>query len=127
MEQTNRLIKNRGGRPKKDVIKGQRIPIKCTSYEKALIKAKAKKADLSMSEYLLQLGLNGKIDSRLKTLPKEALALTGTFNHMAANLNQLAKKRNSVTDVFTPLDRENTLTLFTEVKELVALIKSYLQ
>jgi hypothetical protein len=30
--------------------------------------------------------------------------MTGTLNHMAANLNQLAKKSNSVTEVLTKTD-----------------------
>ena len=127
MEEMNNLLKNRGGRPKKDVLKEQRIPLKCTSYEKAIIKAKAKKCGLNTSEYLLQLGLNGKIDSKEKTLPKEVLDLKGTLNHLAANLNQLAKKRNSVTDVLTPLDRANLQVLSNHVKQLAATIKNYLK
>jgi hypothetical protein len=127
MEQMNNHQKNKGGRPKKDVLKEQRIPLKCTSYEKAIIKAKAKKCGLTTSEYLLQFGLSGKIDSRVKNLPKELLDLKGTLNHMAANLNQLAKKRNSVTDVLTPLDRANLQVLSNHVKELAATIKNYLK
>lgn len=127
MEEANERIRNKGGRPKKEVTKGQRIPIKCTSYEKMVIKAKAKKAGFTVSEYLLQLGLNGQVDSKVKTLPKEVLALTGTFNHNAANLNQLAKKHNSVINVLTPLDRVDLLTLCKELKDLVTLVKNYLQ
>ena len=127
MEQMNNPLKNRGGRPKKDILKEQRIPLKCTSYEKTIIKAKAKKCGLTTSEYLLQLGLNGKIDSKEKTLPKEVLDLKGTLNHLAANLNQLAKKRNSVTDVLTPLDRANLQVLSNHVKQLAATIKNYLK
>ncbi|WP_298731613.1 mobilization protein [uncultured Chitinophaga sp.] len=127
MEKANKPIRNKGGRPKKELTKGQRIPIKCTSYEKMVIKAKAKKAGFTVSEYLLQLGLNGQVDSKVKMLPKEVLALTGTLNHNAANLNQLAKKHNSVTDVLTLLDRLDLLTLCKELKDLVTLVKNYLQ
>lgn len=127
MEQMNKPVRNKGGRPKKDVVKEQRVPIKCTSYEKMVIKTKAKKAGLTTSEYLLQLGLNGQVDSKVKTLPKEVLLLTATFNHMAANLNQLARKHNSVLEVLTPLDRANLLVLCKELKELVTLIRNYLQ
>jgi len=127
MEEVNKPVRNKGGRPKKEVTKGQRIPIKCTSYEKIVIKAKAQKAGFTVSEYLLQLGLNGQVDSKVKSLPKEVLALTGTFNHNAANLNQLAKKHNSVTDVLTSLDRLDLLTLCKELKDLVTLIRNYLQ
>jgi hypothetical protein len=50
------------------------------------------------------MGLTGKIDRREKALPKEVLELTGTLNHMAANLNQIAKKRNGVEEL-NALDR----------------------
>ncbi len=118
---------NKGGRPKKAVKKNQLITLKCTSYEKMQIRAKAKKTGLSTSEYLLQLGLNGKIDSTIKTLPKEVLHVTGTLNHMAANLNQLAKKHNSVTDILTPLDRAGLQLLSGELKGLAVTIKNYLK
>jgi len=51
---------------------------------------------LTVSEYLRNLGLGSKIDRRQKVLPKEVLAFTGTMNHIAANLNQIAKKRNGI-------------------------------
>ncbi|MGJ7032287.1 plasmid mobilization protein [Niabella hirudinis] len=120
-------LQNKGGRPKKTVKKSQLITLKCTSYEKVLIRAKAKKAGLSTSEYLLQLGLTGKIDSTMKTLPKEVLHVTGTLNHMAANLNQLAKKHNSVTDILTPLDRASLQLLSGELKGIAVTMKNYFQ
>jgi hypothetical protein len=51
------------------------------------------------------------------------MALTGTLNHNAANLNQLAKKHNSVTHVLTLLDRVDMLILCKELKDLVTLIR----
>jgi hypothetical protein len=71
MEEANKPIRNKGGRPKKEVKKGQRIPIKCTSYEKVVIKAKAQKAGFTVSEYLLQLGLNGQVGSKVKRCLKK--------------------------------------------------------
>ncbi len=123
----NEHPKNKGGRPKKDVKKTQIITLKCTSYDKMIIAAKAKSVNLTVSEYLLQMGKEGQVDSRVKTLPKEVLSLTGELNHIGANLNQLAKKHNSVTDVLTPLDRADLLVLCKKIKELVTLIRNYLQ
>lgn len=127
MEEKNKPIKNKGGRPKKDVVKEQRITLKCSSYEKLVVKAKAKKEKLSVSEYLLQLGLTRKIVSKVKTLPNEVLAFIAELNHIGVNLNQLARKHNSVIEVLTPLDRAKLLELYKELKELVTLIRNYLQ
>jgi hypothetical protein len=52
----------------------------------------AKLANQSESEFLRNLGLNGKIDIQKKALPKEVLLFTATLNHLAANVNQIAKK-----------------------------------
>jgi hypothetical protein len=56
--------------------------------------------------------------------PKEVLQLTGNLSHLAANLNQIAKRRNS----FEQLSPEELHTLrqqSEEVKDLAILIKSY--
>ncbi|WP_234997921.1 hypothetical protein [Mucilaginibacter sp. OK098] len=36
---------------------------------------------------------------RVKTLPKSVLEMRGTLNHIAANLNQIAKRRNRGDDL----------------------------
>lgn len=77
------------------------MAIKCTLYERKVIEARAKSANLSVSEYLRENGLTGKIDRRDKALPKEVLNLTAALNHMGASLNQIAKKRNG-TDELSP-------------------------
>src|SRR5690606_23942296 len=92
MEQQNAQIRKKGGRPKKDVKKDQLLALKCSLYERRVIEARAKSANLSVSEYLCEIGQTGKIDRRKKALPNEILELTGTLNHVAANLNQIAKK-----------------------------------
>src|ERR1051325_11653080 len=88
-------VYHKGGRPKKTVKRDQPLTVKCTIIERKAIEMKAKSANLSVSEYLRSMGLAGKIDSLKKQIPKEILEYKGTFNHIAANLNQIAKKINS--------------------------------
>jgi len=95
MEEQRTVTRNKGGRPKKAVKKDQILAVKCSLFERRAIEARAKSTNLTVSEYLREMALTGKIDIRQKTFPKQVLALSGTFNHIAANLNQIAKKRNS--------------------------------
>lgn len=125
MEQQNETKKNRGGRPKKAVKRDQLMAIKCTFYERKIIEAKAKKSNLTISEYLREIGLTAKIDYRNKALPKEVLSLTGMLNHMAANLNQIAKKRNS-NDELSPLERAELKVRSGQVKDLAVQIKNFM-
>jgi hypothetical protein len=126
MEEQNVTTKNKGGRPKKAVKKDQLMAIKCTLYERKVIEARAKSANLSISEYLREIGLTGKIDRRDKALPKEVLNLTAALNHMGANLNQIAKKRNGA-DELSPLERAELKVQSGHLKEIAVQIKSYLQ
>jgi hypothetical protein len=125
MEEQNDTNKSKGGRPKKTVKRDQLMAIKCTLYERKIIEAKAKKTNLTVSEYLREVGLTTKIDYKNKALPKEVLSLTGMLNHMAANLNQIAKKRNS-NDVLSPLERAELMVRSGQVKELAIQIKSFM-
>ena len=119
------IKKNRGGRPKKAVKRDQLMAIKCTLYERKIIEAKAKKASITVSEYLREIGLTAKIDYRNKALPKEILSFTGVLNHMAANLNQIAKKRNS-NDELSSLERAELKVQSGQVKELAVQIKNFM-
>jgi hypothetical protein len=92
MEEQRTKTRNKGGRPKKAVKKDQIIAFKCSLYERRPIEARAKSAHLSPSEYIREISLTGKIDRQEKALPREVLDFTGTLNHLAANLNQIAKK-----------------------------------
>lgn len=104
MEELDKKLKNKGGRPVKAVKKSRVLTLKCSNYERMIIQAKAKKVNLTLSEYLREMALSGKVNLQGKALPKEVLEMTGTLNHMAANLNQLAKKSNSITEVLTNTD-----------------------
>jgi Mobilization protein NikA len=104
MEELENKLKNKGGRPVKAIKKSRVLTLKCSNYERMIIQAKAKKVNLTLSEYLREMALSGKVSLQGKALPKEVLEMTGTLNHMAANLNQLAKKSNSVTEVLTKTD-----------------------
>jgi hypothetical protein len=126
MEKQRTTTRNKGGRPKKAVKKDQLLAIKCSLYERRAIEARAKSVNLSISEYLREIALTGKIDRREKVLPKEVLELTGMLNHSAANLNQIAKKRNSGEEL-NALDRAELKVLSGELKGAAVRIKTFLQ
>lgn len=121
------IIKNNtGGRPKKAIKKDQTITVHCTMIELKVIIAKSKQAGFTASEYLCGLGVSGKIDIKNKALPKEVLQLTGTLNHLAANLNQIAKKRNGIEEL-NALERAGLEVQSKDLKRLAEEIKNYLK
>jgi len=122
----NDHIRKKGGRPPKAVKRDQLLGVKCTLIERRAIEAKARSANLTVSEYLREMGMTGKIDMRQKALPKEVLRLTGDMNHAAANINQIAKKRNQGDDL-NALDRAKLQELPGIIKEWDRMIKAYLQ
>jgi hypothetical protein len=126
MEEAKQYTRNKGGRPKKDVRKDQLLGVKCSLVERKVIEAKAKLANLSISEYLREMGMIGRIDRREKAIPKEVLQLTGTINHLAANLNQIAKKRNGIEEL-NVLERAELKIQSGELKRLAEEIKNYLR
>ena len=126
MEQQDKSTKNKGGRPRKAIKKDKLIPVKCSAYERRIIVAKAKSAKVSTSEYMREIALTGKIDRREKALPPEVLQLTAMLNHIAANLNQIAKKRNGIEEL-TAYERANLKIQSAELKQLAVNIKSHLQ
>jgi DNA invertase Pin-like site-specific DNA recombinase len=70
MVQTGKYTKNKGGRPKKEEKRDQVISIKCSLRERTAIEDRAKIVGLTVSEYLREAGLTGKIDGSKKVLPK---------------------------------------------------------
>ena len=126
MRQMNQVVKNKGGRPKKTIKKECRVSVRCSLIQRKAIQAKAKSVNYSVSEFLLKMGLTGKIDRQEKVLPKEILQLTGTLNHLAANLNQIAKKRNGI-EPLTAFDRADLQVQSGTLKQLSASIKNFLK
>src|SRR5665647_1630340 len=126
METKKTHIKNKGGRPKKDIKKDQFLAIKCSLIERKVIEANAKMTNLTLSEYLREIGLTGKIKRQEKIFPKEILQLTGTLNHLAANLNQIAKKRNGI-EQMDALERAGLEVQSRDLKRLAEEIKNYLK
>lgn len=118
--------KNVGGRPKKNIKKDKFIAFKCTLMERKLIETTAKKFFLPLSEYVRQMALKGAILPKIKSLPREVLVFTATLNHIAANINQTAKKRNGFEEL-SVLERTELRVLAEEIKKLVAEIKNYLR
>ena len=119
--------RSKGGRPRKPFVRNRHLAVKCTLAEAVLIQAKAKTAGLSVSEFLRGLGLGAKVEPGKKALPPEVLSLAGTLNHAAANLNQIAKKRNGVTDELSPLERAELKIQSEHLKAFVQSIKQYFQ
>jgi mobilization protein NikA len=109
---------NKGGRPKASLKRSNHLTVMCTIMEKKIIQMNAWKAGTNISVFLRTLGLNERV--KVKTLPKEVLQLTGTLNHVAANLNQIARKRNGVDE----LDAMDRALLNQEVRSLQGLVKA---
>jgi hypothetical protein len=120
-----RAGKNKGGRPKKKIRQDAFIGVKCSLIDKSVLKQKARTVGLSLSEYLREAGLKGQVVSKTKALPKEVLLFAATLNHMAANLNQVAKKRNRL-DELNALERADLNELSARLKQLAIDIKNYL-
>ncbi|GAA0548274.1 plasmid mobilization protein [Chitinophaga japonensis] len=118
--------KNKGGRPKKLVKREACISVHCSLTEKEDIEKRAKAVLLDASNYLREMGLTGKIDSSHRPLPGEVLEFTGLLNHLSANMNQIARKRNS-NDVLSDQDCTTLMDLAVEIKALVTEIKSYIR
>lgn len=127
-EKENKVYKkagrNKGGRPKKPIVRSQHLAVKCSLTERVVIQSNARNTGRTVSVFLRELGLKMRMDVRQRTLPKEVLALTGTLNHLAANLNQIAKKRNGL-DELSPLERAELKMFFTQLKALAFTIKQY--
>lgn len=124
-EDKQQYTRKKGGRPKKTIRQKEFIGVKCSLVEKVMLKQKAKTIGISLSEFLRQTGLNGQAVNKTKALPKEILHFTGTLNHLAANLNQLARKRNGI-DELNALERADLNLLSGQVKQLAIDIKKLL-
>ncbi len=90
MEHHNR--NNKGGRPKLKVKRNERISVRCSLLEAKIILNKAKRVNLSKSEFMRESALRSKVVS--KTFPKDILQFKAEINHLASNMNQIAKSAN---------------------------------
>jgi hypothetical protein len=124
MEKKRTFIKNKGGRPKKGIKKDCKVSVRCSIIQRKALQQNAKIALKTVSEFLLQLGLSGKIDRLEKPIPKEILQLVGALNHIGANLNQIAKKRNGI-EPLNAFDRAELKALANEITRLAKTIKNY--
>ena len=125
ISETKEKTRNKGGRPKKNIRKDEQLAVMCTIIERKAIEYRAKLANISVSEYLRTIGLNGRVDRKKKTLPKEVLEYKGILSHMAANLNQVAKKRNRE-ESFNDMERDEFMMLCKRIQEVIKQIENYL-
>ena len=116
---------SKGGRPKKERKKDQFLAVKCYLLDKKVIRLKAGEAKLSVSEYLLKMGLQGKITVREKHLPPEVLKLLAAIAAVGNNLNQIARKRNTG-DQLNAIERAELSHIQSHVMNIIREIKSYL-
>jgi hypothetical protein len=110
---------NKGGRPKVAHKKSETLSVMCNLLEKKIIQANARNVGKTVSVFLRDLGLHNRTVIRVRTLPRSVLQLTGTLNHIAANINQLAKKRNQGND----LNGMERALLNQEIRSLQTLVK----
>lgn len=127
MKQAKEQRKNKGGRPVKAIKRNQVLCLKCAHYERARISANAKKAQMTVSEFLREMALNGQVVIRQKVLSKDALELKGSINNASAILNQLARKRNRGIDELNAAERAELKIRSRELKELAIELTNYLR
>lgn len=120
------MVQNKGGRPTKKNKQDQKISAWVSLLDRKIIESQATKSRLSMSEYLKEKALNGKVSIKIKTLPKEVLQLIGTMNHTAANINQIAFQLNSKNEL-SPVEKIRLEGLIEEIKEVVKIIREALK
>ena len=114
----------KGGRPKVAHKRREALSVMCDLLEKKIIQANARNAGRSVSVFLRDLGLHGRVNMKVKSLPKPVLQLIGTLNHTAANLNQIAKKRNRGEEL-DPVERALLNQEVRGVQNIVQEIKKY--
>jgi len=124
MERSEERQARKAGRPKKQLPLSEQLAVMCTKTDRAVIQAKAKQSGRCVSAYLRELGLSGKVEIKMQTIPKEILLLKGMLSHAAANLNQIAKKKNS-DEPFNALDRAEASLVLQQTKELIKQIEQF--
>lgn len=124
-ETINKGHVRKGGRPKVSFKRREALSVMCNLLEKKIIQANARIAARSVSVFLRDLGLHGRVETKIKSLPRPVLQLIGTLNHTAANLNQIAKKRNRGDDL-NPMERALLNQEIRSIQNIVKEIKQYI-
>ena len=124
MESEKEIAKHKGGRPRKEVKRSEQLAVMCTLAERTIIEDKAKAIHVSVSEFLRTLGLQGQVDIQKRALPIEVLQGIASVNHIAANVNQIAKKRNSF-DELNAIERAELQWIVGQLKQFVYDFKHY--
>lgn len=96
-------------RPKKEIAERQdkRFPtVRCTQSELNDLHSMSQKAQMTLSEFIRQKALNGKVIVKKSTNPM-SFALIHELNKIGTNLNQIAKKANSTGDISKGINSVN--------------------
>lgn len=118
MEKWERENRNKGGRPPKTIKRNRLIGVKCTTTEYETIVARAASVGLSLSVYLRQIGLTGRIDHRQISLPPSLLELKAELHHVGANFNQLIR----VCHTYHVLNPEQELLAISIIRKIDAVL-----
>jgi len=111
----------KGGRPAVDdaLAMNTPLPSKCSKAQKAIIQSKAKKSGLSLSAYVREMALNGKIIVRKSVVPAvqhDDIVLQGIRS--GTNLNQIAAVLNK-TQGYVPRDLADAIKKHNEWMDAV--------
>ena len=109
---SEREKKNKGGRPAKLLVKDIVIRIRLDKQEQFILSQRAKMARQSLSQYVRQVAVSGKVIARLSADEKEIIRkLVG----MCTNLNQLTKEARKSGMIKTALAFETYRQFFDEI------------
>lgn len=81
-------IKKKGGRPAKAVKRESTTGIRFTKIEYFIVKEKADKSGLKITQYIRQMAINGEVKNRLT---KEERHFVSQLIGLSNNINQVAK------------------------------------
>jgi hypothetical protein len=115
---------NKGGRPPAKQKRSRKLSTHCTVLECSIIEGKAKSANLSVSELLRKMTIDGEVI--VKTYPKEILKITTQLSQIAANTHGIHKKLN-FNQVLSFQDLEEIKNWSEEFKNLSSFIKETLK
>ena len=105
--------------------KNKKISLWCTPTEKRYIEIRARKAHLSASEYVREMGLKDYL-KKPRTLPPEVLAFIGQLLQLEASIQIIARRRLNEEDL-NHLERAQLKYLAAQLEKLIQQIKTYLQ